>query len=126
MGWNSYREDIEERMNESLRGSGDAEKSSKILEEIEVREFLELYTSPDLDPLHEVLDKKKRIKTLEDILKARDDEIEKIKHERDKYREQLQEAEDRIAKLRTEKHEAEEAFRKVWSNVPGSVIDAYS
>ncbi len=133
MGWISCNEDDEERRNENRHHSGERERSPKILEEDEVREFLELYTSPESELVHKVKEKDKRIRTLLDFLKTKDDEIktkddeiEKLKGERDDYREQLRRRNEVVAKLRAEKREAEEAFNKVWSNNPGSVIDVYS
>lgn len=122
----SYNEDIEERRNENRNYSRNGKSFPKVPERVEVYEFLELYTSPGSELVHKVIENDKRIKTLQGFLKIKDDEIEKLKGERDDYREQLRRRNEDIAKLRAEKREAEEAFNKVWGNDPSSVIDVYS
>lgn len=122
----SYNEDIEERRNENRNYSRNGKSFPKVPERVEVYEFLELYTSPESELVHKVIENDKRIKTLQGFLKIKDDEIEKLKGERDDYREQLRRRNEDIAKLRAEKREAEEAFNKVWGNDPSSVIDVYS
>ncbi len=130
MGWISCNEDVEERRNENRYHSRNRESFPKVSERVEVHEFegvevnefLELYTSPESELVHKVMEKDKRIRTLQDFLKTKDDEIEKLEGERDDYREQLRRRNEDIAKLRARNYGRKSARPKKPSIRYGVII----
>lgn len=125
MGWVSYIEDNIEQLNERIRRDEADRETLKDAKAAlsEVKQYLELATSPDVNLAHEVKTRDRQINHLNGDLKAKENEVRNLENESARRFAELQDAKRAIEKLRKKNRELEEKFNRVDRKV---LYDVYS